>query len=119
MKWKSLTSKLLSSLSPKEREESIIYLDIKRIPAGQEFSLLEKSMEFPVPVVVAFVDLEPEFNWTHRARYLILDGDGNILDSFDADRPPFLTSTSPTLRLVHRGSMAPSWSAVTSEELTP
>lgn len=115
--WKALATEVIASLSPGEREASIAYIERRIIPAGEELSWAGMQRAFEEAVVVAFIDLEPELNWTHRGRYLVLGAEGGIREAVDVDRPPFLTAVSPQLRLIHRGSRAPGWAVVTPRTL--
>ena len=112
--WKKLASEVISSLSQNEREESIAYIEQRIFPAGEALPWAAIAQSFDEPVVVAFVDLEPALNWTHRGRYLVLGAAGGIRRKVDVDRPPFLTGVSPYLRLIHQGNRAPGWAVVIS-----
>ena len=112
--WKALATEVIASLSQNEREESIAYIEQRVIPAGEVLPWAGITQSFDEPVVIAFIDLEPALNWTHRARYLVLGAGGGIRRKVDVDRPPFLTGVSPYLRLIHRGSRAPGWAVVIS-----
>jgi hypothetical protein len=70
VKWKKLVTSALASLSDSEREESIAYIEQRVIPAGEVLSWPGITQSFNEAVVIAFIDLEPEFNWTHRGRYI-------------------------------------------------
>jgi hypothetical protein len=111
--WKALATAVIASLSPIEKEESIAYIEQRVIPAGEVLPWAGIRRRFDEPVVIAFIDLEPALNWTHRARYLMLGVGGGILRKVHVDRPPFLTGVSPYLRLIHQGSRAPGWAVVT------
>jgi len=102
--WKKLESEVIASLSQKEGEESIAYIEQRVFPAGEALPWAAIAQSFDEPVVIAFVDLEPALNWTHHGRYLVLGAAGG-----------FLTGVSHYLRLIHRGSRAPSWAVVTSD----
>jgi len=110
--WKALAAEVIASLSHDEREQSIAYIERRIIPPGEELSWAGMQENFDEPVVIAFVDLEPELNWTHRGRYLVLGATGGVRQILDVDRPPFLTKVSPQLRVIHRGSRAPQWAVV-------
>lgn len=112
--WKALATEVIASLSQNEREESIAYIEQRVIPAGEVLHWAGITQSFDEPVVIAFIDLEPALNWTHRGRYLVLGAGGGIRRKVDVDRPPFLTGVSPYLRLIHQGSRAPDWAVVTS-----
>lgn len=115
--WKALAAEVIASLSPIEREASIAYLERRVVPAGEQLPWPGMRRAFDEDVIVAFVDLEPELNWTHRGRYLVLGVAGGIRHAVDVDRPPFLTEVSPCLRLIHQGRKAPAWAVVTPESL--
>lgn len=112
--WTALAAEVIASLSEDEREQSIAYIEQRVIPAGEPLQWAGITQAFDEPVVIAFVDLEPALNWTHRARYLVLGPAGGIQQELNADRPPFLTGASPYLRLIHRGTQAPEWAVVAS-----
>jgi hypothetical protein len=112
--WKKLVREVIASLSENEREESIVYIEHRVFPAGKALPWDTIAQSFDEPIVIAFVDLEPALNWTHRGRYLVLGVGGDLIRKIDVDRPPFLTEISPYLRLIHRGSRAPRWAIVTT-----
>jgi len=117
--WEWIANKVVSSLSTGEREDSLVYLEQRVFPAGKVLPWEPVAVSFDEPVVMAFIDLEPLMNWTHPARYLILATDGSIKQRTEANRPPFFSGVSPYLRLIHQGSRAPDWAAVTSAKLEP
>ena len=112
--WTALVAEVIASLSEIEREASIAYIEQRLIPAGDELPWAGIRQSFDEPVIIAFVDLEPALNWTHRGRYLVLGPQGGIRQKRDVDRPPFLTHVSPQLHVVHQGSQAPDWAIVAS-----
>lgn len=116
--WKKLATDAITSLSPEEREVSIVYLEQRLIPAGEQLPWPGVQQSFDIPVVMVFVDLEPSLNWTHQARYIILDSEGNVQKTVDVDRPPYLTGVSSELKVIHRGSRAPEWACITPELLS-
>ena len=115
--WNALATEVIASLSQSEREESIVYLEKRIIPTGEVLPWAGLERCFDEPVVLAFVDLEPALNWTHRGRYLVLGPEGGVRHEIDVDRPPFLTTVSPHLCLIHLGSDAAQWAAVTQRNL--
>lgn len=112
--WTTLIAEVIASLSPNEREASIVYIEQRVISVGEILPWPELQQSFDEPVVIAFADLEPALNWTHRGRYIILRAGGGIREKVDVDCPPFLTEVSPHLRLIYRGTQAPAWAVVTS-----
>jgi|GEM_PF-2527333 len=112
--WTALATEVIASLAQNEREDAIAYIEQRVIPAGDELPWAGMTRRFDEPVVIAFIDLEPALNWTHRAYCLILGIEGGILQKVAVDRPPFLSGGSANLRLIHQGSRAPDWAVVTS-----
>ena len=110
--WKALASEVISSLSVNEREDSIAYIEQRIIPPGEVLPWSGIQQSFDESVVIAFVDLEPALNWTHRGRYLVLGAEGGIRQRLEVDRPPFLIDVSPQLRVIHQGRRAPDWAAI-------
>lgn len=112
MNWKPLIDQVITSLSAVERETCIAYIESRVIPARKQFSGPGINVTFDLPVVMAFVDLEPELNWAHQGRYIFMTESGEIVQIVDADSPPFLRQVSDYLRVVHIGSKAPAWACV-------
>lgn len=110
--WKKLVTNVVSSLSLREREDSIVYIEQRIISGGEDLSEVGIPTKFDIPVVIAFVDLEPALNWTHRARYVVLDMEGRVQQTIEVSRPPFLSGPSTYLRIIHRGNNAPEWAEV-------
>jgi hypothetical protein len=108
--WKALSAEVISSLSISEKEESIVYIEQRIIPAGEKLAGINLVVD--VPVIVAFIDLEPQCNWTHRSRYLLVTPEGGIHTRIEADKPPFLIHVSPYLRVIYIGKDAPQWAVV-------
>ncbi|MCP4545245.1 MAG: hypothetical protein GY835_02125 [bacterium] len=105
---------MIASLSLEERGAAIAYIERRIFPPGETLPWAAIAHRFDEAVVIAFVDLEPALNWTHRGRYLILGVGGGILREVEADRPPFLTGASPNLCLIHQGDGAPDWAVATA-----
>ena len=110
--WEALAEEVVASLSHDEKEDSVAYMETRVVPAGEVPSWAGMTQGFDEPVVIAFIDLEPAMNWTHRARYLVLRVGGGILKKVDVDRPPFMSGVSPNLRVIHQGGRAPDWAVV-------
>ena len=115
--WKKSAASVIASLSPSEREASIVYLEKRVFAPGEAPVCPECKGNEEEPLVIAFVDLEPGLNWAHRGRYVILDGNNRVLRVIEVSHPPFLTGVSPDLRLIYRGKNAPEWAAVTLESI--
>lgn len=116
--WVRLADAALAALAPDERESALVYLVRRIVPAGGPLPWPEGTELRPgEPVALAFVDLEPGVNWTHKALYMVLGAGGQVVQRIEADRPPFLTAVPDDLVLIHRGAAAPAWAAATDRTL--
>lgn len=115
--WQKLATEVIASLTSDEKEQSIVYLEQRIIPAGEELSWPGLSIGLEQASVVAFIDHEPALNWSHRACYVVLNPQGGIRRKIPAQLPPFLTEVSHHLRLIYRGKLAPEWAVVTTAVL--
>jgi hypothetical protein len=100
-----------AQLTDDERRSAIAYLDKRELAAGSVLTIDERDAPVPNRSVVAFVDKVPQANWGHPCRYLLIDLDSGAISSIDAQFPPFLRSTPPTLRMIWKGDAAPDWAA--------
>ena len=109
MTWDDVARKALQELSAKERETGAVYLDENEIQAGS--SLKVDGADIPVRhrSAMVFVDREPQVNWGHSSRYLLIDLDSGNVVSHEAQFPPFLRGVPKTLRLIHKGAGVPDW----------
>ncbi len=57
--WHALAAEMIASLSQLEREVSIVYMEQRIVPAGEEVSWAGMRFVSDEPVAIAFVDLEP------------------------------------------------------------
>lgn len=112
MKWKQLSEQVIKSLSTKERDSSVVYLE-QRVIAKEEFISWDGlECGFDHDVVIAFVDLEPHLNWTHQGRYIVLNTEGAIEQIIPVEKPPFLRGASPYLKTILKGNNAPEWAVI-------
>jgi hypothetical protein len=100
LSWDEVASRAIDELSADERDRSVVYVDELVLPAGATVEVDGRTVELRRPSVVAFVDLEPEANWGHRCRYLVVDAETGEVDSLDAHMPPFLRGMPETMRAV-------------------
>lgn len=112
MNWKQLSEQVIQSLSTEERDTSIVYLEERVIPKDELLPWDGIQKHFDQDVVIAFVDLEPELNWTHQGRYVVLNPEGEIQQTIGVDKPPFLRGVSSHLRTILKGKNAPDWAMV-------
>ena len=82
---------VLSSLTPKELSDCVVYLSRTLIPTGQiEFPRI--MIDVPRQSYIAFVDREPMANWSHSSRYILVNSESAETKSIEAEYPPFQSS---------------------------
>jgi hypothetical protein len=114
LSWNQIANLVLNTLSPSERQSSVVYLDRRVLPPNSTFEIDRKPVLIPSQAVVAFVDLNPTANWAHECRYLFVDPETGDLKSLKARLPPFLRGAPETLNVIWKGQDVPSWTVATS-----
>ncbi|HEX7841206.1 MAG TPA: hypothetical protein VF469_27195 [Kofleriaceae bacterium] len=114
MNWEALIEAAVGLLAPAERDTAVLYLLQEVQPQGRALDLGGITLSRPYDVVVFFVDLEPEANWGHRCRYVLMDVAGERRESVAARFPPFLRAIPPGLRVAWKGSAVPAWAVASS-----
>lgn len=102
-----IAERAIETLTQPEKDSSIVYLDSEEIKAGASVDVDRKKIEVPWDGYMAFVDLEPQANWSHKCRYLLVNGCTGEVKSFEASFPPFLRGPSKTLRKIWNGHRVP------------
>jgi hypothetical protein len=102
-----IAERATGTLTQSEKDSSIVYLDSKEMKAGASVEVDRKKIEVPWDAFMAFVDLEPQANWGHKCRYLLVNGCTGEVKSFEASFPPFLRGPSKTLRTIWKGHRVP------------
>ena len=115
--WIALSEAATELIAPVERDGAVLYVLQEVQPQGRAFELGDTQVNRPYDAVVFFADLEPDVNWGHRCRYLVIDVTGANREAIDAQWPPFLRSVPSSLRLVWKGAAAPAWAVVTQARL--
>jgi hypothetical protein len=85
----ALNSILHAQLTPAERACSLVYAFADPVPAGTELRFPHIKFKVPWEALLAFVDREPQANWGHSCRYLLLDRETGQVLSKEARFPPF------------------------------
>jgi hypothetical protein len=109
LSWDQISEWVLANLSAEERESSVVYLDKRVLPAGTVVRVDGEEISLPWSAVIVFIDLQPEANWAHDCRYLLVNAETGELRSIEARFPPFLRGASDTLRVVWKGEAVPRW----------
>jgi hypothetical protein len=114
LSWNQISNLVLNTLSPSERESSVVYLDRQVLPPNSTLEIDRKPVNIPSRAVIAFVDLNPTANWAHECRYLFVDPETGAVKSLDAHLPPFLRGTPETLKVIWKGEDVPGWTVASS-----
>ena len=90
-----------SRLNDREAETAIVRWDSEPRRAGEPLRLGPNRFDMPFDGHFVFVDLLPQANWGHPARVLLIDGEGDRVESFDVRFPPFPDAAyPPSFRIV-------------------
>lgn len=106
-----------SSLTGDEQRRAVVYLDTALASPGEHIEIDGEARQVHQPTFVVFVDGEPEANWGHRCRYLLIGATTGEIESIEAHLPPFLRGVPDTLRLVWRAAGVPDWALATNTTL--
>lgn len=104
-----IKAEALAELTPEERKRSAVYLDEAIVNDGSRIEIDRKPVQVRFDALVVFVDREPQSNWGHSCRYLLIDRETGAKQSMEASYPPFLRGASQTLRLIWKGEDVPDW----------
>ncbi len=107
-----IASLVISALTVGERRSSVVYLDDQSLSAGAELKIDGQNVDVPWRAVLAFVDLQPEMNWGHDCRYVLVSLETGELKVINAHLPPFLLGVADTLRVIWQGDTVPEWTLV-------
>jgi hypothetical protein len=89
-------------LGTDETLSSRIYVAQDAIAGGTVLNLPHTEITAPWDAQLVFVDLEPQANWSHSSRYLLVRVDHDEVLSIESRFPPFGSTESPDWRLLSR-----------------
>lgn len=104
--------RVVEALTAEERQSGAAYLDDTSFPEGATVDVGRRTVTASWPAWLAFVDREPQANWGHACRYLLIHRTTGDTQSIDAEWPPFLRGVPDTLHLVWQGPAVPDWAVV-------
>lgn len=84
-----LRAAVLAQLTPDEIRSCVVYLVSRPLVGGTMLTFARHTIEMPWDGFLAFVDLDPMANWTHRCRYVSIEPETGETRSVDAEYPPF------------------------------
>ena len=112
MTWEQVAERTLKELSDGERRSGAVYLDEVELAPGSTLKVDQREIPVRRASAVVFVDKEPQANWGHACRYLLIGLEDSKVESIEAQFPPFLRGVPKTLRLIWKGDIVPEWAIV-------
>lgn len=107
---------VLAQLPEARREQSVVYLDQRVHPAESDIEIDYKKVRLNARTMVGFIDLEPEMNWGHPCRYVLVDSESGEHRNVDAHFPPFLRESPSNLIVLFKGQRVPDWAVRKSNQ---
>lgn len=109
MTWDEVAAMAVAQLTADERKSGVLYVDQRELAAGSTLAIDGRDVAVRRPSAMAFVDREPQVNWNHSCRYMLIDLASGEVESFEAQSPPYLRSVPATLRMILKGETVPDW----------
>lgn len=113
MTWEQVAERALKELSETERRGAAVYLDEVEVAPGSTLKIDHNEVPLRRASAVVFIDKQPQANWGHACRYLLIDLRDGTVESIEAQFPPFLRGVPKTLRLIWKGDTVPDWAIAT------
>jgi hypothetical protein len=98
-----IASIVIEALEPAERAGGVAYLCVTPFAAGQTLAVPLQPIAIDGDCYVAFIDAQPDANWGHACRYLLIDARTGEVTSHSRRFPAF-TAGDNRWRIVHRPS---------------
>jgi hypothetical protein len=113
MTWKQVAERALKELSETEQRSGAVYVDEVVLAPGSTLKVDHNEVPVRRPSAVVFIDKQPQVNWGHPCRYLLVGLEDGKVESIEAQFPPFLRGVPKTLRLIWKGETVPDWAIAT------
>ena len=97
---------LISQMTEEERRGGIAYAAEGVLPAGSIIQFTDIRIEVSTDSYLGFIDREPQANWGHSARYIVVDQKSGGTSSLEARLPPFKSGGLPW-RVVYKAPTVP------------
>ncbi len=98
---------VVENLTPDERRGGVVYVSGSRLAAGAELAGPGASIDAPHDAFVAFVDGAALANWSHPARYVLVDPETGDVKSFGVQFPPRRDDPAFQWRVAYRAPSVP------------
>lgn len=99
--------RVVSLLTPAEREHAIVYANLRPLAAGEVVKLGPEHFESPFPAIAVFIDQDPTANWTHACRLVLMDTEGDRVYSSPGHFPPLSKDSPGDWRLAYKAPSVP------------
>ncbi len=96
-----------AALTPDEREHAVAYAAAATTPEGVRLELPGLNLDVPWESYLAFIDRQPMANWSHSARYLLVNSTTGESRSIEAQLPPFRPGSSIHWKAVYKAPALP------------
>lgn len=98
---------ILRELTTQEKDAAVVYVASDPIPAGTTLELPKTRIKAERDTFLAFVDRDPAANWSHSARYLLLNVENDEVQSVEATLPPFSSNKTLRWRVAYKAASVP------------
>ena len=102
-----VSAAILDALTPQERQGAIVYVAEKPLVDGPELTAGGGAVAIGIETVVVFVDPTPLANWSHPARYLLVDDETQDIRSIPDSVPPFRVDNAQMWRVFYKAPDVP------------
>jgi hypothetical protein len=107
LSFEQCVSVLKDHLILEELNHGVAYAAEMPIPAGEKLRFPRITIDVPWPAQLAFADREPQANWGHSCRYILINRETGELISHEARFPPFNTGIDLHWRVVYKAKDVP------------
>ena len=104
-----ISERAIATLSGAEKNSSVVYLEPSLVKCGNAVEIDRKQVRPRWDAYLVFIDLQPQSNWGHPCRYLLISLETGEIETLDASFPPFLKGPSRPLRVIWKGPQVPDW----------
>lgn len=102
-----VVEQVLEHLAEQERAGGVAYLAESPIAPGTRLEFPRLVIEVLRPSWLAFIDGNPDRDWGHPCRYLLIDDETGDVRSYAAQFPPFRPAAPWRWRVINKLSTLP------------
>jgi len=107
LSFEDFTKALIAQLTEQERRGGVAYVAERQLPAGTKIQFPGTRIEVPTDTYLGFIDQEPNANWGHSARYVLISQESGEIHSLNARLPPFRSGGDLRWRVVYQAPSVP------------